>query len=163
MQRVATIGTILAAIALVVLVAMTWLHSCAFSVQTKVDRFKKFAAEFEVGKPSIDFIRRAREMGAEWFIVLPSQKADNLNLLLMGTKNFDNPEFVVGLPHPPFKHDKEALQAYEQHFDRLEAKFRTMRQGSAQVGLTQFMFLTDHCKIDFKDGKVTQNRVFQME
>jgi len=154
MDPVPTIRKVLAATAFAIFAVVGLLLVVNWRVQTTVDSFKKFTGEFAVGKPSIDFIRRAREMGAERFIVVPTvQTADDLQLYIALPDKSD----------PRRATYEDVLKGDEQHLDRLEAKFRTMREGSAQVAINQFMFLTDHCKIEFKDGMVTKMRVFQLE
>jgi len=134
--------------------------------QKATDDFKGLVEEFSVGKPNADFIRRAREIGADEYGVYLPGAGEHRAKALTGSAGEESSWFASRSESQLGHHaDGEAgLRQYEENLTRLEAKFRSLPAGSAQIQVTVVPpFLRDYCQIWFKDGKVTKNKVWQLD
>ncbi len=136
-----------------------------YVIDEKKRDFQVFTQEFSVGKASKSFIRRARAIGADEYSVCLIGAYDSPHELVPnGLKPSDS--FVSRLNDTliPGGTSKEKAANYEKHLDRLELKFEAVNSGQAKIQLTLLPpFLRVFCQISFKDGKVTENKVWQLD
>lgn len=147
---------------------LAYLFDCIFCGADKktTDNFKKLAEEFSVGKPSAQFIKRAREIGADEYAVhVPKMGKRNSKAFAKSTAE-ESSWFVSKLQFELGNREGYKLRdrEYEESLNRLEARFRSLPEGSASIQVTVVPpFLRDNCQIWFKDGKVTKIRVWQLD